>query len=219
MTIKLQLAAVATALLGLTGAASAAPITLTFEGLRDLEAINGFYNGGTGSLGSSGTNYGVQFNSNSLAVIDSDSGGSGNIGNEPTPSTILFFLTGSAVLNYAPGFDTGFSFYYTTVGFSGTVNVYDNLNATGTLLGSINLAALGAGPGDPTGAFSNWAIGSLGFAGTARSIDFGGTVNQVGYDNVTFGSTDPNAIPEPASVALVGVALAGLSLLRRRHKA
>ena len=219
MTIKLQLAAVATALLGLTGAASAAPNTLTFEGLRDLEAIHGFYNGGTGSLGSSGTNYGVQFNSNSLAVIDSDSGGSGNIGNEPTPSTILFFLTGSADLNYAPGFDTGFSFYYTTVGFSGTVNVYDNLNATGTLLGSINLAALGAGPGDPTGAFSNWAIGSLGFAGTARSIDFGGTVNQVGYDNVTFGSTDPNAIPEPASVALVGVALAGLSLLRRRHKA
>lgn len=68
----------------------------------------------------------MQFNSNSLAVIDSDVGGSGNIGNignignEPTPSTVLFFLTGSAVLNYAPGFNTGFSFYYTTVNFSGT---------------------------------------------------------------------------------------------------
>ena len=219
MTIKLQLAAVATALLGLTGAASAAPITLTFEGLRDNEAINGFYNGGTGSLGSSGTNHSVQFNSNSLAVIDSDAGGSGNIGNEPTPSTVLFFLTGSAILNYAPGFDTGFSFYYTTVSFAGTVSVYDGLNASGNLLGSINLAALGAGPGDPTGAFSNWAIGSLGFAGTAMSIDFGGTVNQVAYDNVTFGSTNPNGVPEPASMALVGVALAGLCLVRRRRTA
>ena len=112
----------ATALLGLTGAASAAPITLIFVGLQNLEAVNGFYNGGTGSRGSSGTHCGVQFNSNSLAVIDSDAGGSGNIGNignEPTPSTVLFFLTGSAVLNYAPGFNTGFSFYYTTVNFSG----------------------------------------------------------------------------------------------------
>lgn len=51
----------ATALLGLTGAASAAPITLIFEGLQNLEAVNGFYNGGTGSLGSSGTHCGVQF--------------------------------------------------------------------------------------------------------------------------------------------------------------
>ena len=207
---------IAASLFGLAAGTASASITLTFEGLQNQEAINDFYNGGTGSLGSSGTNYNVSFNSNSLAIIDGDAGGSGNFGNEPTPSTIMFFLTGSAVLNYAAGFTTGFSFYYTTVNYAGVVNVYDGLNATGNLLGSINLAALGAGPGDPNGAFSNWEIGSLAFSGTAKSIDFGGTVNQVGYDNITFGSVDPNVVPEPASLLLTASALFGLLSLRRR---
>ena len=198
------------------GMASAAVVTLDFEGVGDQAAILEFYNGGTDSQGNSGTNYGVSFGQNTLGIIDSDAGGTGNIGLEPTPDTVMFFLTGTAVLNYSAGFTTGFSFYYSTVNFAGTVNVYDGLNATGNLLGTINLAALGAGPGDPNGAFSNWAIGALAFAGTALSIDFGGTVNQVAYDNVTFGSTDPNPTPEPGTLALLGLGLAGLAVSRRR---
>ena len=166
-------ATVAAALLGATGAASAAVITLDFEGVGNSASVNNFYNGGTDSLGNSGTNYGVAFNSNALGLIDEDVGGYGNFGNEPTPDTVLFFKTGSAILNYAPGFTTGFSFFYTTVNFRGTVSVYDDVNATGNLIGTISLAPLGAGPGDPTGDYSNWATGSLGFSGTAKSIDFG----------------------------------------------
>lgn len=217
MFLKTAIRAAAAALvLGAAGAASAAAITLDFEGLKNLEAIEGFYNGGTGSLGSSGTNYQVQFGSNTLAIIDADAGGTGNIGKEPTPDTVMFFLSGSAILNYAPGFTTGFSFWYSTVSMTGTVNVYDDLNATGNLIGSINLAALGVGPGDPNGAFSNWAIGSLAFASTAKSINFGGAADQVAYDNITFGSTDPNKTPEPTSLALVGAALLGAAAARRR---
>lgn len=210
--------AAAAALCGVASAASAAVITLDFEGLRDQEQILDFYNGGTGSLGSSGVNYGVSFGPNALALIDADAGGGGNFANEPTPDTIMFFLTGSAVLNYAPGFDTGFSFWYTSTNFGGTVTVWDDVDAGGNLLGTINLQALGTNcQGDPTGSFCNWAIGALAFNGTARSIDFGGTVNQIGFDNITFGSTNPNVVPEPATMLLVGSALLGLGAARRRR--
>lgn len=208
----------AVALAAAMSPAFAAPFTLDFEGVGDQVAILDFYNGGTDGAGNSGTNYGVQFGANTLGIIDLDAGGSGNFGNEPTPDTIMFFLTGTAVLNYAAGFVDGFSFWYTTTSFTGVVSVYDGLNATGNLLGSINLDALGTGPGDPNGSFSNWEIGSLAFAGTAMSIDFGGTVNQVGYDNVTFGSVNPNPTPEPLSLALVAVALAGAGVASRRRK-
>jgi hypothetical protein len=215
MLRKVTQSLMAASLAAACGAASAAVITLDFEGLGSFAAINDFYNGGTDSQGNSGVNYGVHFGTNSLALVEQDP--SANFSGEPSPNTIMFFLTGTSILNYAPGFDTGFSFWYTTVSFGGTVNVYDGLNGTGNLLGTITLPPLGAGP-DPANSFSNWAIGSLAFAGMARSIDFGGTVNQVGFDNITFGSIDPNKVPEPGTVALIGLSLGALTFLRRHRQ-
>lgn len=196
---------------------AANPITLTFEGAGSGGSLNDFYNGGTDSLGNSGTNYGVQFGGNALSLKESDI--VANFSGEPSAETVMFFLTGSAVLNYVPGFDTGFSFYFTTMNFSGSVDVYDGLNATGNLLGSISLPALGAGP-DPLNSFSNWQVGSLAFSGVAKSIDFGGTADQVGYDNITFGSINPNvpAVPEPGSYAMMVAGLVGLRLAARRRR-
>jgi hypothetical protein len=184
---------------------------LDFEGLGDFEEVGNFYNGGAG------TNFGVEFSQGSLAIIDSDAGGGGNIGNEPSGETVLFFLdAASAIMNVAAGFTTGFSFFYSSVQFAGSVNVYDGLGATGNLLGSLNLAALGAGPGDPNGSFSNWAAVGVLFSGTAMSIDFGGVANQIAFDDVTLGSNVPGAIPVPASLPLLASALGLVGFLRRR---
>ncbi len=206
--------------LGLAGRASAI-VSLNFEGLGDLETVEEFYNGGTGGGGiNTGTNYGVSFSDNALALIDSDAGGSGNFGGEPSASTILFFLDGpAATMNVAAGFDTGFSFFYSTQ-FGGFVDVYDGLNGTGTLLTSIALPVTPQDGGDPNGDNSPFvAIGVL-FSGIAKSVDFGGTVNQIGFDNITFGTDNP-VVPEPASVvvwSLLGLVSLGVHRVRRNAK-
>lgn len=220
-----KIAALCGALAFVSAPAFAGPITLTFEGVGDEASVNDFYNGGTDSLGNSGTNYGVSFSSTSLALIDADAGGNGNFANEPSPNTILFFLdSSSATLNYAAGFTTGFSFFYTS-STDATVNVWSGLNATGTLLGQITVSAqynVGC-TGDPSGSFCNWTAAGVSFSGTAMSIDFGGTADQTGYDNITFGSATPGTtggVPEPASWALMlsGFGLVGGSLRYRTRK-
>lgn len=193
--------------------AFAAPIVLDFEGVGDLNAVGDFYNGG------GGTNYGVSFSEDTLAVVDADDGGSGNFANEPSSNTIMFFLeANNAVLNNAAGFDTGFSFYYSS-STAATVTIWDGVNATGNILGTITLDAQHTTGcvGDPSGTFCNWTNVGVAFAGTAKSIDFGGTANQTGFDNITFGSS--TALPEPGTYALMALGLAGIGLTARRRKA
>ncbi|WP_166423584.1 hypothetical protein [Paraglaciecola sp. 20A4] len=48
--------------------------------------------------------------------------------------------------------------------------------------------------GDPSGAFCNWTAVGASFAGTVMSVDFGGTVNQTGYDDITFGSATAGGV-------------------------
>jgi len=204
-----------------TATLSAQVTTLTFEGLQDLEPIENFYNNGLGGFGSGpGLNFGVSFSSDAWALIDSDAGGNGNIGGEPSPSTAMVFLSSTAVMNYPTGFTTGFSFYYSSINNPASVSIYDGINKTGNLLATIPLAATSSDGGDPTGTFSPFFPVGVSFSGTARSVDFGGTANQVVYDNITFGSAVPTGVPEPSTyAALVAVAAIGGHQWYRRRKA
>lgn len=212
--------------------ARASIIVLDFEGAGNNAELLSFYNGGADSQGLAGVDYGIQFGSDALSLRDKDIGGSGNFANEPSPDTVMFFTSGSAVLNYALGFDTGFSFFYSAK-YAATVYVYDALNASGNLLASIKVLPQYADncSGDPTGTYCNWTPVGAGFEGIAKSVDFGGTVQHTGYDNVTFGSATPGGseikseqrliqaaaipLPEPATWALFVVGLMGLSTLQR----
>lgn len=204
---------VAVVALAMSGPASAAVVTLNFEGIANSSPVGNFY----------APDY--VFSPATLALVDSDSGGSGNFANEPSPNTIMFFLdANNAILDVNNGFTTGFSFWYTS-STAATINVYDGLGGTGNILASLNLVAQHTSncTGDPGGTFCNWTAIGVAFAGTAYSIDFGGTANQTGYDNITFGSDRPGGgvIPEPATWAMMilGFGMVGFASRRRRRVA
>ena len=189
-------------------AIAANPVVLDFEGIASPGTnvpIGSFYAG-----------LGVTFSSNALVV----NGYNGS--NEPTPTSILFFLSGTAAtLNYAAGFDTGFSFYFSSSTTDGNIQVFDGLNGTGTLLASITLPQqFNTGcPTGSTGSYCNWTPIGVAFNGTAKSINFGGAPNYIGFDNVTFGATTPvPSIPEPSTYALMALGLAGIGFVARRRK-
>lgn len=199
---------------------SAAIITLTFEGLKDLELVGNFYNGGTGGNGSGpGTNYGITFNADSLAVVDSNAGGTGDIGGEPSPDTVLFFRNGSAaIMNVSAGFDTGFSFFYSAINQSGSIQVWDGLDGTGNVLAILALPLTQRnGAPDPNGAFSPFVPVGVSFSGTAKSVSFAGVQDQIGFDNITFGTATPaEEIPEPSAYVLAASGMALAFLLRHK---
>lgn len=192
--------------------------TLTFEGLRDQESILNFYNGGTGGAGSGpGPNFGVTFGSNAIVFRETTQpGGTGNFRNEPSPFTVMAFLSGvGAVMNVPAGFSNGFSFFYAS-SVAGTIRVYAGPNATGALLATLPLPANNSGVpcavGPPPAFFCSWSPTGVTFAGTAMSIDFGGTANQIGFDNITINSAVPGGV-EPAAPRIPIPTLGPLGLL------
>jgi hypothetical protein len=229
--------AVAAALICIMSPASADVIGLTFEGVANNVAVLDFYNGGADGGGNTNPNaaenYGVSFGSDSLALLRFGvGGGTGNFENEPSPDTVLYFdnPNGSAVLNFAAGFDTGFSFFYSArLPLMGdpndpvaTVTIWDDVGGsagTGSLLGTIDLFENWQTGCTPSMAgltdFCNWDPIGAAFDGIARSIEFGGTALLVGYDNITFGSIDP--VPLPAGVWLLLSGLFGIVAMRRRR--
>jgi hypothetical protein len=220
--------------------ASAAPVVLDFEDINPTYGVTGtpileFYNGGTSNAGTSGPDLGVSFSRNALALCLNTPGTScsntsrGGLGDPNSQRGALVFLDGAETfLNYAAGFEDGFSFFYSAPGFTGSVGVYDGLNGSGNLLATLALDLTPGGQCDDSysgGAlYCPFVAAGVNFAGIARSISFAGTANFITFDDVTFGSATPgnpdNGVPEPATWAMMigGMGAVGGAMRRRNRK-
>lgn len=222
-------------LLFAASASNAATIVLDFEGVNasypsGFAFVEDFYNGGTSSDGTTGTNFGIEFTDNAQAICLNTPGVScsntsrGGLGNPNSQLGGLFFLSGAETfMNVAAGFDTGFSFFYAAPNQMGSVSVFDDLNGAGNLLATLTLDTTASACGSEynAGFCPFYSIG-VGFAGIAKSVSFAGVANQIVFDDITFGSITPDPDPDPVSapgaLALMFLGLTTLLASRRRVK-
>jgi hypothetical protein len=189
--------------------------TLTFEGLKNFEQVENYYNGGMGSRGSGpGPSYGVTFSRDALAYIPGEFHGKVTpYPGDPSPPTVL--LLGdlsrrvpegyplSMTMNVSGGFVGALTFYDIAIVRTATVTIWSGLDGTGTELATLNL---------PLVPVSNEAFAgpeTMSFSGTAHSVVFSGGNDQLALDNISFQS-----VPEPASWLLVALGIGGVFFVR-----
>jgi len=166
--------------------AFAANTLIDFEGVTSFASVAAYYGGGTDSAGAAGTNLGA----------------------------VMFATDSSALLNFAAGFVDELSFYYSALSSAfDVVTIYSGLDGSGSVLSSISLTANAQLGGCSDSPLCNWQRVALPFAGTGRSIGFGGNAGNVAFDNIAI-----TAVPEPETYAMLAMGLAGVILAVRRQR-
>jgi hypothetical protein len=193
---------------------------LTFEGLKNFEQVDNYYNGGTGSLGSGpGPNFGITFSPYALAYIPGEQTGKITpFPGDPSPPTVLLtfntanpFGAGyptSITMDASNGFSNGLVFYDIAIGRIGTVSIWSGADGDGTMLAQQSLPITPAAFTGPT---------TVLFEGTAHSVVFTGGNDQLALDNISF----LTSVPEPSTMSsmLFGLGTLFAIFLVRRKKA
>jgi hypothetical protein len=201
--------------------AANASIVLNFAGLdgENEEQPLDYYNGGLGGLGSGpGPNFGITFGSDAISC---NGGADGHCDTDQIPggagAQVVFFLTGDGdIMDKPSGFDTGFSFFYSAVAEPGEVTVWSGLDGTGTMLADLNLPTTPVMGEGCVREFCPFVAAGITFSGTAMSVNFSGTQNEIAFADVTLGSATPGA-PEPSTWAMLIIGFAGLGYATRRR--
>ncbi len=196
----------------------------TFGGLKNLEFVQAYYNGGTGSMGSGPAkkNLNLEFTANAQAIVSAAKKGSGNFINNPGGYPVMFFATGTnVVINTTAGVTTGLWFTYSALQ-PGTATLYSGPNATGTILSSIALSPNNTGC--VTYKMCVWSPVGVPLTAVVGSIRFGGVANYIGIGAIHLGvklptttvltsSQNPSVVGEPvtftATVTATGAAPIG----------
>lgn len=215
--MSFKISSIATAfLVSFSGAANAIPI-LDFEGSQDGALIQNFYNGGTDSFGNRGGDYGVTFEGGIVRVENG-----------------LTYLTGVTRILVAGGFADGASFNYSTrqpkdkhYGEDDFAAFYwstQNNFSEWQFLGNTGTGFCETMPGQFC-LFSGARIQVVGMV-----LDGFTFKSDAAIDSIHFGNLKPPAnqwalgadvpgyqLPEPGTVALMGLGLLGLASRRPRR--
>ena len=169
-------------LLLLVAVVAARADVLDFNNLQIGEQVLGYYDGGTGSLGTGpGPNFGITFTSDFVTVEQGVFG---------PPLRAEELMSTSGIMDVALGFSGPFSFYYTNSGADGSVKLYAGIDGSGALVDTIPLMT--EATFTPAGAVEALPFESAVFAGNADTLVF---------DDITLGGG--LVIPEPSSAWLL----------------
>lgn len=215
----------------LSAPAGAADI-LGFEGVNPTypstsTQILNFYDGGLSGAGTSGTNFGISFDANAIAVclnsLTTTCSNASTGGLVPTSARGALGLasSGITVMDFATAYTGAIGFRYAQkIPGSSFMAAYDGAGGTGTLLMSLTLTGSAAGCPAYSARLCTFGPGGLGFLTNVRSLVFGGNAGDVVWDDITLhAGNDPLpppafSVPEPVSwvMMVLGFGLVGATL-------